>query len=219
MGTFGPIARFLFQVRRRNTRRIPKKGPCILVVNHVSNLDPVVVVAAVRRPVLHLAKHTLFTKRFRSFFFQRVLGQIPVNRERGGNEAAIEAALHALEQGAALAVYPEGSRSPDGRLQRGRSGLGRLALLSGAPCIPVAVDGMFEVLPKHRKMPRLLRPVRVLVGEPRRWSPDPERAADRDACQAITDELMSELARLLGQSYAYDPSRPDDGAAPVAPNV
>jgi 1-acyl-sn-glycerol-3-phosphate acyltransferase len=213
---FGPVARFLFRTQRVGVNRIPKRGPAILVTNHVSNLDPVVVVLSMHRPIFHLGKHTLFTKRFRSWFFQTLGGQIPVNREKGGNEAAIQAAVAALRKGFAIGIYPEAHRSPDGRLRRGKPGLGRIAYLSGAPCYPVAVDGTFHVWPKGKKMPRLFRRTRVIVGEPRAYPVDAAKAESYDACQAVTDELMSDIARLLGQDY--DPTRaPPARAGPATP--
>lgn len=199
--TAGAVARWLFSVKRVGIRKIPKRGPCILVTNHVSNLDPVIVVASMRRPIFHLGKHTLFTKRFRAWFFETLGGQIPVNREGGGNEAAIQAALKALKKGFALGIYPEAHRSPDGRLRRGKAGLGRIVYLSGAPVYPVAVDGTFEVWPKGKTMPRLFKRTRVVVGEPRHYPLDPAKAENYAACQAVTDEVMGDIARLLGQPY------------------
>lgn len=205
----GPIARFLFRTRRSGIRKIPKRGPVILVTNHASNLDPVLVVLSMRRPVFHLGKRELFTTRFRSWFFQTLGGQIPVDRERGGNDPAIDAAVRALERGMAIGIYPEAHRSPDGRLQRGKFGVGRLAYLTGAPCYPVAVDGTFEVWPKTKRLPRPFRRTRILVGEPRRYARDAARAQDREACQRVADDLMGDLAKLLGQDY-------DPATAPIA---
>lgn len=199
--TVSPLLRGVFRIERHGVRRIPKKGPVILVTNHASNLDPVLVIASVRRPLYHLGKHTLFTTRLRSWFFQTLGGQIPVNRERGGNEPAIQAAVAALERGVALGIYPEAHRSPDGTLRRGKSGVGRIAYLSGAPCIPVAVEGTWRVWPKGRRFPKLFSRTRVLVGAPRTWPRDPAKAADRDACQEVADTLMADLASLLGQPY------------------
>jgi len=199
--TLGPLARLVFPTKRIGVKKIPKHGAAILVTNHVSNLDPVLVVFAMRRPIFHLGKHTLFTKRFRAWFFQSLGGQIPVNRERGGNEAAIQAAVAVLRKGFALGIYPEAHRSPDGKLRRGKPGLGRIVYLSGAPCYPVAVDGTFRVWPKGKKFPKLFRRMRIIVGEPRHYPLDPAKAQDHAACQAVTDDLMSDIARLLGQPY------------------
>lgn len=207
--TVGPLARLLFRTKRQFIERIPRRGPVILVTNHVSNLDPILVVLSMRRPIFHLAKYELFTGRFRSFFFQRMGGQIPVHRgEPGSNEAAIQAALAALRKGFALGIYPEAHRSATGTLRRGKPGLGRIAYLSGAPCYPVAVAGTFQVWPKGQKMPTFFRPTRIVVGEPRVYRVDAAKAADRDACQALTDELMSDLARMLHEPYDPETALP-----------
>jgi 1-acyl-sn-glycerol-3-phosphate acyltransferase len=216
--SLGPVGRFLFRTKRIGLRKIPKKGAAILVTNHVSNLDPVLVVCSMRRPVFHLGKHTLFTKRFRAWFFERLGGQIPVHRERGGNEGAIQAAVAVLRKGFALGIYPEAHRSPDGRLRRGKPGLGRIAYLSGAPCYPVAVDGTFRAWPKGRKFPKLFRRTRLIVGDPRVYPRDPAKAEDFEACQAVTDELMTDIARLLGQPYDAKTAPPPTHGAPKTIN-
>jgi 1-acyl-sn-glycerol-3-phosphate acyltransferase len=206
-----PLIRFFFAVRRKGIDRIPKRGGVILVSNHASNIDPVLVVGSVRRPVYHLAKHTLFVKPFPRWFFLTLGGQVPVNRDAGGNEAALLAGVRVLESGRALAIYPEGTRSPDGRVCRGRTGVARLALMTGVPVVPVAIQGAFEIWPKGKKFPRLFKRTRILVGEPRVYGKDPVRADDPSELRRITDELMGDLARLLGQSY-------DPKTAPVLRN-
>lgn len=196
-----PVVRGLFRIERIGVKKIPKKGPVILVTNHESNIDPLLVVCSTQRLIFHLGKHTLFTKPFRSWFFQTLGGQIPVNREKGGNEAAIQAAVTALKKGFAFGIYPEAHRSPDGKLRRGKPGLGRIAYLSGAPVYPVAVDGAFETWPKGQALPKFFKKTRVIVGDPRHYPRDPALAENYDACQAVTDDLMSDIARLLGQPY------------------
>jgi 1-acyl-sn-glycerol-3-phosphate acyltransferase len=215
----GPILRFLFATRRRNVKAIPKKGPVILVSNHASNLDPVIVVSSIRRPVYHLGKHTLFTKPFRRWFFETLGGQIPVDRDRGGNEAAVLAGVQVLEDGRALGIYPEGTRTPDGRLGRGRTGVARLALTTGAMVVPVAVKGTYQIWPKGRRLPRLFRRTEVIVGSPRAYGKDPQLANNTAELRRITDELMLDLAKLLGEPY--DPetavlfqSKPSDQRKP-----
>lgn len=201
----GPPARWIFRTRRVGLRKIPKRGPCILVSNHMSNLDPVLVVLAMHRPVIHLAKREIFAKPWRSYFFQRMGGQIPVHRDNpGANERAMQAAVKALESGMALGIYPEAHRSADGRVHRGKPGVGRLAYLTGAPCYPVAIGGTYRVWPKGKKWPKPFVPTRILVGEPRAYKRDPARAQDRAACQQVADELMEDVARLLGQSLDGD---------------
>lgn len=202
--TLSPLVRFTFATRRVNHKSIPKKGPVILVSNHCSNIDPVLVVVSMRRTVYHLGKHTLFKSWPTRFFFGTLGGQIPVDRERGGNLAAVNAAVRVLETGRALGIYPEGRRSPDGKLCRGRTGVARLALLTGAPVYPVAIEGTHRIWPKGKTFPRLFRRTRVIVGAPRQYPKDPEHADDPRRAREITDEIMMDLARLLGQDD-YDP--------------
>jgi len=214
-----PIIRFFFWTRRRGHRQIPKRGPVILVSNHNSNLDPLLVVGSIPRPVFHLGKHTLFTTRFRRWFFQKLGGQIPVDRNRGGNEDAIRAAVHVLGRGYALGIYPEGRRSPDGNLCRGRTGVARVALLSGAPVYPVGLVGAREVWPKGKAFPRFFRRTQCLVGPPRQYAVDPAKADDARELRRVTDEIMTDLAKVLGQPY--DPATapllrgPEEAATPA----
>jgi 1-acyl-sn-glycerol-3-phosphate acyltransferase len=202
----GPLIRLVFNVRRRGHRTIPKRGPVILATNHASVLDPVIVVASMHRTVHHLAKHTLFRRWFWRFFFETLGGQIPVDRDRGGNRAAVDAAVTALRRGVALGIYPEGGRSPDGRLRMGRTGVARIALTAGVPIYPVAVMGPDRVLPKWSWFPRLFRRTEVRVGPPI-WVPlDPAAADDPRRCRELTDRVMIALGDLIGQ--VYDPADP-----------
>jgi 1-acyl-sn-glycerol-3-phosphate acyltransferase len=201
----GWITRLLFNVRREGFAKIPKRGPVILVSNHVSNLDPVLVVASAPRPVYHLAKHTLFKGWFRRTFFETLGGQVPVDRVAGGNEAAILAGVRILEQGLALGIYPEGARTRDGKLKKGRRGVARLALLSGAPVYPVAIVGAYEAWPPGQRLPRLFRRTRLIVGAPRQYAVDPKLASDEGFTRRVTDQIMADLALLTRQSY--DPQK------------
>ncbi|HLE47505.1 MAG TPA: lysophospholipid acyltransferase family protein [Candidatus Thermoplasmatota archaeon] len=214
-----PIIRFLFRTRRRGHKTIPKRGPVILVSNHASNLDPVIVVGSIPRTIFHLGKHTLFTTPFRRWFFQKLGGQIPVDRMRGGNEDAIRAAVSVLNRGLALGIYPEGRRSPDGRVYKGKTGVARVALLSGAPVYPVALVGLAATWPKGKAFPRFFRRTECLVGSPRQYAVDAQKADDLRELRRVTDELMGDLANLLGQPY--DPAtapmlRGEDEAATPA---
>lgn len=213
-----PIFRFFFRIKRSGHKTIPRTGGVILVTNHSSYLDPVIVVGSIPRPIFHLGKHTLFTTRFRRWFFGTLGGQIPVHRGRGSNEGAVRAAVNVLGEGLALGIYPEGTRSPDGRLCRGRTGVARVALLSGAPIYPVALVGTREAWPPGKGFPRLFRQVKVLVGSPRRYEVDPQKADDPRELRRVTDEIMTDLARLLGQPY--DPAtapllRSDEATVPA----
>jgi 1-acyl-sn-glycerol-3-phosphate acyltransferase len=196
-----PLIRGLFNVKRVQHAKIPKQGGVILVSNHCSNIDPVLVVGSIGRPVFHLGKHTLFTSHAKTWFFQHMGGQIPVDRRAGGNEAAIDAAVRCVEAGNALGIYPEGHRSPDGRLHKGKTGVARIAVRTGAPIFPVAIKGTYEVWPKGQGFPKLFRPTEVIVGTPRVYPKQPALVGDDRLMRAITDELMMDLAKLLHQPY------------------
>lgn len=208
-----PLIRAAFATRRTGHRTLPRNGPVILVSNHCSNLDPVLVVGCVGRPLFHLAKDSLFTTPNRARFFQTLGGQIPIDRQRGGNEAAIDAAVRCLEQGQAFAIYPEGARSLDGRVQRGHTGVARIAVRTGAPVYPVAIDGTFTVWPKGQKFPRLFRRTRIIVGPPRTYPRQPALVDNAPLMRRITDEVMGDVARLLGQEYFPQEAGPP-GAGP-----
>lgn len=194
----GWFVRLLFLTSRRNIRTVPRRGPVILASNHVSNIDPVLVVASMHRTVHHMAKHTLFRSWFGRFFFETLAGQIPVDRDAGGNEAALEAGVAVLERGLALGIYPEGVRSTDGRLGEGRTGVARLAYATGTTIYPVAVSGTFRAWRRGRTFPWLFRRTRVEVGKPIAVPRSPERSNDPVACKNLTDQVMAGIRVALG---------------------
>lgn len=200
----GWFVRLLFACRGRHVARVPNEGPVILASNHVSNIDPVLVVVSMHRPVYHLAKAELFKSRLSRWFFETLGGQIAVDRTSGGNSAAIEAGVAALDEGLALGIYPEAARSRDGRLKRGRTGVARLAFTTGVPVYPVAIRGTDEVWPKGVRFPRLFQRTEVVVGEPIQVDRDPDAAEDARRSRELTDRIMRSLADLLGQED-YDP--------------
>lgn len=214
----GWFVRLIFACRRQGVKKIPKEGQVILASNHVSNLDPLLVVVSMHRPVFHLAKAELFKSRFTRWFFETLGGQIAVDRRSGTNRDAIDAGVAALEEGLALGIYPEGGRSADGRLKRGKSGVARIAYAAGAPIFPVAVLGTYHVWPKGRRFPRLFSRTRVVVGDPILVEKDPEAAEDSRRASELTEKVMLALADLLGEED-YDPRTAGwvDSEEPPAP--
>jgi 1-acyl-sn-glycerol-3-phosphate acyltransferase len=196
----GPV-RFAFRTSARGIDKIPRTGPVIVASNHASNIDPVLVVACLGRPLFHLGKHTLFGSRFAGWFLETLGGQIPVDRETGGNEDSLEAGLEVLGRGLALGIYPEGTRTPDGLLLPGRTGVALFAFLTGAPVFPVALKGTFEAWPRGRRFPRLRMPTSVIVGDPIRVPREPAAAEDPRRCRQLTDDIMTALGSLLGLTY------------------
>lgn len=202
-----PVLRVLTRPEVEGTGHIPPEGPVILASNHLSFCDSLVIPLVVSRRVTFLAKAEYFegdgvsgtiTRRFFD-----AMGHVPVPRGRGRAAlAAIREAQEILAGGAALGIYPEGTRSRDGMLHRGQTGVARLAAMSGAPVVPVGLSGTQRVQPIGS---RVLRPhrVRVRFGNPRCY---PESAAtSATALRTITDEIMAEIAELSGQPRADAP--------------
>ncbi|MFB9240008.1 lysophospholipid acyltransferase family protein [Plantactinospora siamensis] len=202
---------------------IPATGGAIFAGNHLSVADELFLGASVPRHLAFWAKSDYFTgtgvKGWISRFVLTGLGAIPV--ERAGGRAALaafDAAIPVLQAGDLVAVYPEGTRSPDGRLYRGRTGVARLALAAGVPVIPVGVTGTEKVQPIGHRLPKPgVRGVVVRFGKPLDFTGRPD---DRSSLRAITDEVMNEIQRLTGQEYVprYAPSRsePSSGAGPAS---
>ena len=204
-----PILRLCYRVEVHGRRHLPRHGPVIVAANHQSFIDSIFIPLVLRRRVTFVAKAEYFENPRTAWFF-RAMGQIPIKRGNGNAAArALESAREVLEAGGVLGIYPEGTRSPDGRLYRGRTGVARLALVTGAPVVPVALTGTREVQPIDALRPRFFRSVRVDVGEPLRFdgpaggTDHPGRTGElRDdlvVLRAATDRIMAAIAALSGQ--------------------
>lgn len=195
-----PMLNAVWRPWTEGLEHIPSTGPAILASNHLSFLDSIFLPATVDRAVYFLGKSDYFSG-WQRLFFENV-GVMPVYRQGGdAGEASLRRGQEILERGRLLGIYPEGTRSPDGRLYRGKTGPVRLALRTGAPIIPVAMVGTFDVLPPGKSMPRVTR-VGLRVGKPldfsARYGPADH---DRFILRSATDELMYELMMLGGQEY------------------
>ncbi|MFN2593483.1 MAG: lysophospholipid acyltransferase family protein [Actinomycetota bacterium] len=203
-GILKPTMRGIYRIRPEGLDNVPKKGPAIIAANHLSFLDSFFIPLTIkRRKVTYLAKADYF-KSWKTAWFFRSVGQIPTERDGGDrSKQALEIALEVLEEGNLLGIYPEGTRSPDGRIYRGRTGVARLALAAGVPVIPVGLLGTDEVMPKAAKMPRLRGrvEVRIRFGEPLDLSRYAGQEKDRFVLRSVTDEIMYEIMRLSGQTY------------------
>ena len=198
--------RAAFPLRVSGSEHIPVSGPVILAANHRSFMDSMFLATALRRPVSFLAKAEYFEHRLSAWVF-RATGQIPLRRgSPAGARRAMEEALGVLGQGRVVGVYPEGSRSRDGRLHRGRLGPARLALASGAPIVPVGLVGTEAVQAPGQTLPRPGRPVGVRFG-PALWV-DREASVDRAGLREATDQVMCAIGGLCGQDYVPDRPRP-----------
>jgi 1-acyl-sn-glycerol-3-phosphate acyltransferase len=213
----GPILRLLFRPRVRGLENLPTSGPAILASNHQSFLDDLLLPLVVpRRKVVFLAKADYFEKWYLRWFFKGA-GVIPVRREsRSASEAALYAGVEALRAGNLVGIFPEGTRSPDGRLYRGKTGVARMALEARVPVIPVAIRGTFEALPYNRRTPKPGR-VEVRFGRPITFGRHYDTPGDRFVLRSVTDEIMYEIMLVSGQEYVDEyASRPKP--SPVEPS-
>jgi 1-acyl-sn-glycerol-3-phosphate acyltransferase len=188
----------LYRPKVEGLEHVPSHGPAILASNHLSALDVIFMPASVPRPVYFVAKSEYFKGPSRHFFEN--VGVIPVPR-RGGQaaEASLRRGEEVLRAGNLLGIYPEGTRSPDGRLYRGKTGPVRLALRTGAPVVPIAMRGTFEIMRPGARLPRI-KQVGMVFGEPIDFGRYRGRE-DGLALRSATDELMYELMMLSGQEY------------------
>ena len=204
--TLGVALRLVFRSWSRGRRNVPRRGPVILASNHLSFADHFFGPEPLPRKVVFLAKSEYFTgkgiKGLASRAFFSGVGQIPIDRTGGAaSERALRSGLRVLAEGKVLGIYPEGTRSPDGRLYRGRTGVARLALESRAPVVPCAMMNTFEFLPPGSHNPKFgIRPG-VIFGKPMEFSRYYGREKDREALRAVTDEIIAEIAKLSGQEY------------------
>ena len=213
-----PVLRVLFRVRVEGREHIARAGPVILAANHRSFMDSIFLPLVLRRRVTFVAKAEYFDSRKTSWFF-RAVGQIPIRRDGGSaSERALEAAMDVLQDGGVFAIYPEGTRTRDGSLHRGHTGVARLALRASVPIVPVGLVGTDAIQPTDAKLPRLFRSVTVRFGEPIDVARHAGMLDDRLALRDVTDEVMFEIQSLSGYEYVdtYATRAPDAGGGEVA---
>jgi 1-acyl-sn-glycerol-3-phosphate acyltransferase len=197
----GPLLRLVYRPRARGLENLPITGSFILAANHISFVDSLFIPLVCPRDVVYLGKADYFDKA-RSRWFMKAANVIPVRREGGSaGEAAILAGIRALREGYVVGIYPEGTRSPDGRLFRGKTGVARMALEAQVPVVPVAIHGSEEIMPIDAKMPRLSGRPTVTFGKPLYFDRYYDRPKDRFVLRSVTDEIMYEIMMLSGQEY------------------
>jgi 1-acyl-sn-glycerol-3-phosphate acyltransferase len=201
----GPVLRLLFRPYVLGLEHVPEDGAVIFASNHLSFSDSFFFPLVVPRRITFLAKADYFTgkgiKGWLTAKFFRGAGQLPVDRSGGrASEAALRTGLRVLAKGEALGIYPEGTRSPDGRLYRGKTGVARMALEAHVPVIPVVMVGTDEIQPPGQKVPKVGR-VGVKIGKPLDFARYEGMEGDRFVLRSITDEIMYELMELSGQEY------------------
>lgn len=201
----GPLAKMIFRPWVVGAEHIPREGGVILASNHLSFIDSVFLPLMIERRVYFLAKSEYFSgkglKGWLTKHFMLATGQLPIDRSGGqASEASLITGLGVLDKGNVLGIYPEGTRSPDGKLYRGRTGVARMILESGVPVIPVAMIDTDKAMPIGRKMPRIRR-IGTVIGEPLDFSRFQGMQSDRFVLRSVTDEIMYELNALSGQTY------------------
>jgi 1-acyl-sn-glycerol-3-phosphate acyltransferase len=197
----GPLLRLVYRPRARGLQNLPETGPFILAANHISFVDSLFMPLVCPRDVVFLGKADYFDKA-RTRWFMKAANVIPVRREGGSaGEAAIMAGIRALREGKAVGIYPEGTRSPDGRLYRGKTGVARMALEAQVPVIPVSIHGTEEIMPLDSKLPRLRGRPTVTFGKPLYFDRYYDRPRDRFVLRSVTDEILYEIMMLTGQEY------------------
>ncbi len=208
----GPVLKTLFRPRTEGAEHVPETGPAILASNHLSYSDWLFMPLVIPRRVTFVAKAEYFEGRGIKGWLQRTFfsgaGQVPIDRSGGrASEGALRTGLRILGSGECFGIYPEGTRSPDGRLYRGRTGAARLAVAAGVPIIPVGTLGTEKVQPIGQPYPKpFTGKVTVRFGKPIEVA---GRGDDRTSLRELTDELMAEIQKLTGQEYVpkYAPPR------------
>lgn len=201
----GPLLRLVFRPRIEGLEHVPSSGAAIVAGNHLSFSDHFLMPAILKRRITFLAKAEYFTGpgvkgRLTAFFF-RSAGQIPVDRSgKDAGQAAIREGLKVLGEGELLGIYPEGTRSHDGRLYKGKVGVAVMALKAGVPVIPCAMIGTFEAQPPGKVVPRI-RPVVIRFGRPLDFSRYAGLEGEKAILRAVTDEIMYTILSLSEQEY------------------
>jgi 1-acyl-sn-glycerol-3-phosphate acyltransferase len=200
----GPVARLIYRPVIEGTDNIPRNGPLLLASNHLSFVDSIVIPLVTPRRVVFLAKSEYFTGhgirgRLKRAMFTAV-GAVPIQRgTAGAAQEALDSALEILNQGLAFGIYPEGTRSRDGRLYRGRTGVAWLALTAGCPVVPVGISGTQDIQPVGARVPRI-RKITIRFGRPLDFS-HLQAAKPGPARREATDAVMAAIHQLSGQEY------------------
>jgi len=183
---------------------IPKKGPFIIAANHASYLDHMIIVSnfvlQLNKKIHFLSKKEHFNNIFKAAW-HRYAGAIPLDREKGGKEA-LEWAIKALKKGKIIAMHPEGTRTLTGKLQKGKTGIARLALAAKAPVLPIGLIGTFEILPKGKYIPKLKKAV-MNIGKLMAFEKYYNKKITKPLLRKITNEIMQEIAKLSSQKYNF----------------
>lgn len=196
--TVGPILRGLWRIHATGVHHVPERGGAILASNHLSYTDHYFLPAVIPRQIFFISKAQHFDVPVQRWLFEQ-WGVIPLQRGEGDHEA-MQRSLQILAEGKLFGIYPEGTRSTDGKLHKGRTGVARLALTARVPVIPVGMIGTDKVLPKGKSMPKLHK-VTIHIGAPMTFEAYYGHENDRKACRDVTDRIMTAIRDLSGQEY------------------
>ncbi|MGV8968947.1 MAG: lysophospholipid acyltransferase family protein [Microbacteriaceae bacterium] len=202
----GPILKTVFRPWVTGLENLPATGGVILASNHLSFIDSVFLPLVIDRRIFFLAKSDYFKgkgiKGWATKAFMNGTGMLPIDRSGGkASEASLNTGLRVLHNGDVLGIYPEGTRSPDGKMYRGRTGVARMILEGHVPVVPVAMIDTEKVMPIGRRIPKVQR-IGVVIGKPLDFSRFEGLEGDRFILRSITDEIMYELNGLSGQEYS-----------------
>ena len=196
--TLGTFLRIMFRPRYLGRDKIPVDGPLIIAANHLSHIDPAFIMTATKRPVSYMSKKEHFDGAIRRLVFKQV-GVIPVDREEGGKDA-LNGAIEILEKGGAIGIFPEGTRSRDGKMGKGKTGVARLAALTGAAVVPVAIRQTDGVWPVSKRAPRPWRKFYYKFGDPIYFD---YKEKSHENFRKFTDSVMSRIVELSNECEEY----------------
>ena len=196
--TLGTFLRMMFRPRYLGKDKIPVDGPLIIAANHLSHIDPAFIMTATKRPVSYMSKKEHFDGAIRRLVFKQV-GVIPVDREEGGKNA-LKGAIEILEEGGAIGIFPEGTRSRDGKMGKGKTGVARLAATTGAAVVPVAIRQTDDVWPVSKRAPRPWRKFYYKFGDPMYFDFNEQ---NHENFREFTDNVMHRIAELSNECEEY----------------
>lgn len=201
----GPFIKMAYKPVVEGLENVPKKGGAILASNHLAVVDSMFLPLALKRDIVFIGKSDYFTgKGFKGKLvakFMKSVGTIPVDRSGGKAHSALAAGLKRLQQGELFGIYPEGTRSPDGKLYKGKVGVARLALIAKVPVIPVAMVGTDIAQPIGKTIPKRKVPIAVKFGESLEFSQYYGQEDNKEVLRKITNTIIEELQKLSGQEY------------------
>lgn len=199
-----PFSMFLIK-DMKGLDNVPKKGAFIVATNHVSYLDPIIIpsifVKHFKRKIHFLAKKELF-EGWIGGMFETATGGIPLDREKG-EKTSLKNALNALRKGKIIGIFPEGGRSANGKLQKGKTGVVRLALAAKVPIVPVGIKGTYDIWPRQKKIFKIKKVVKINFGEPIYFNNYYNKPITKKLLRALTAKVMRDIGKLCGEKYNY----------------